>query len=143
MGKKTKRTDTPIDGVMYKQIQHTNKNDTWWKNIPQNPTGVIGSGLHIIDKNRENSHWEKYNGNKKIEGSEEYLSQPPKFRAVKIDLKNHGLFPAPSENHIAVLRGNNKQIGWISLEYYKKNKKKYSIEHGGEDNPDVVLELEE
>ena len=123
MGKNTKRTDTPIDGVMYKQIQHTNKNDTWWKNVPQNPKGVICSGLHIIDKNRKNSHLEKYDGNKKIEGSEEYLSEPPKFRAVKIDFKNHGIFPAPSENHILVLRGSDKPMGYISLEYYKRIRK--------------------
>lgn len=142
MGKKTKKADIVIDDVPYKQIQHTNSNDTWWKSIPQNPQGVIGSGLHIIDKNRENSHWDKYDGDKKIEGSEEYLKEPPKFRAVLINFKNHGIFPAPSENHISVLRGSDKPMGWISLEHYKKNKTKYRVHMGDEDNPDIVVELE-
>jgi hypothetical protein len=142
MGKKTKKADIVIDDVPYKQIQHTNSKDTWWKSIPQNSQGVIGSGLHIIDKNRKESHWDKYNGNKQIEGAKEYLHEPPKFRAVLINFQNHGIFPAPSENHISVLRGSNKPMGWISLEHYKKNRKKYKVELGDENNPDVVLELD-
>ena len=139
MSKKTKKADTIIDDVKYKQIQYTNSNDTWWKSIPQNPPGVIGSGLHIIDKNRENSHWDIYDGNRKI-GMREFKEGKPRFRSMIINLKKGGIFPAPSENHTVVLRGSDKPMGWISLKHYKENKRKYRVEFGSEDSPDVVIE---
>ncbi|MCK4647324.1 hypothetical protein KAT24_00130 [Candidatus Pacearchaeota archaeon] len=138
MSKKTKTTDTLIDGVRYKQIQYTNKNDTWWKNVPQNPEGIIGSGLHIIDKQRQKSHWEKYDGKTEIKEDKEYLVNPPKIRSLKIDFKTHGIFPAPPDNQIGVLRGSDKMMEWVSLEYYKRNKDKYSIILGDENNPTVL-----
>jgi hypothetical protein len=142
MGKKDKKADVVIDDVLYKQIQHINEKDSGWKLVPQNPSGVIGSGLHRIDKQKENTHWDIYDGDKKI-GTKPYEGDIPKFRAVLINFKNHGIFPAPSENHISVLRGSNKPMGWISLGHYKRNREKYRVELGDEDNPDVVVELNE
>ena len=66
MGKKDKKADVVIDDVLYKQIQHINDKDSGWKLVPQNPSGVIGSGLHRIDKQKENTHWDIYDGDKKI-----------------------------------------------------------------------------
>ncbi|MBU2053011.1 MAG: hypothetical protein ABIJ14_01540 [Nanoarchaeota archaeon] len=141
MSKKTKKADIVIDDVPYKAIQYKNENETWWKNVPQNPEGVIGSGLHRIDKKRENSHWDIYDGDKKI-GKKPIEGNLPKFRSIIINLKKGGIFPAPSENHIAVLRGSNKPMGFISLEHYQKNKKRYKVKMGDENNPDVVVDLE-
>jgi hypothetical protein len=140
MSKKTKKIDVVIDDVLCKQIEHKNKNGTHWKTIPQNPSGVIGSGFHRIEKNKENSHWDIYNGDKTI-GKKSIEGEIPRFRAVIINFKNHGIFPAPSDNHIVVLRGKDKPMGFISLQHYQKNKKKYKVEMGDENNPDVVLEM--
>ena len=139
MSKKTKKTEVVIDDILYKQIQWSNNSDTNWKNIPQNLKGVIGSGFHRVKKNKENSHWDIYDGNKKI-GKKPIEGEIPKFRAVIVNFKNHGTFPAPSENHIAVLRGKDKPMGWISLKHYGENKRKYCVKLGNEDNPDVVVE---
>lgn len=140
MGKKDKRADVVIDDVLYKQVQHINEKDSGWKLVPQNPQGVIGSGLHRIDKQKENTHWDIYDGDKKI-GTKPLDGEVPKFRSVLINLKRGGIFPAPSENHIVVLRGSDKPMGWISLEHYKNNREKYRVEHGHEESPDVVVEL--
>jgi len=72
---------------------------------------------------------------KKIEG------KLPKFRSMIVSLKGDGVFAAPSEDHIPVLRGQDKPMGWISLEHYKKNRTKYRIEFGSEDCPEVVVEI--
>lgn len=140
MSKKTKKADVVIDDIPYKQIQWSNNSDTNWKNIPQNPSGIIGSGFHRVEKNKEESHWDIYNGDKKI-GQKPIEGKLPKFRAVLINFENHGIFPAPSENHIAVLRGSDKPMGFISLEHYRKNKKRYRVQMGDDDNPDIVVEI--
>jgi hypothetical protein len=141
MGKKDKKTDVVIDDILYKQIQHINSRDSGWKLVPQNSPGVIGSGLHRIDKQKENTHWDIYEGDKTI-GMKPYEGRLPGFRSVLINLKEGGIFPAPSENHICVLRGIDKPMGWISLEYYNKNRTKYRVQMGDEDNPDIVVELD-
>lgn len=140
MSKKTKRANVVIDDVLYKQIQHTNENDKGWKLIPQNPAGVIGSGLHRIDKERENTHWDIYDGDKKID-KKPVEGEIPKFRSILVNLRSGGIFPAPSEKHIPVLRGSNRPGGWISLEHYQKNKSRYKVEMGSEEFPDIVVEI--
>lgn len=140
MGKKDKKANVIIDDVLHKQIQHINDKDSGWKLIPQNPQGVIGSGLHRIDKQKENTHWDIYDGDRKI-GMKSLEGEIPGFRSVLINLKKGGIFPAPSEAHIVVLRGPHKEPGWISREHYKKNKPKYRVEMGNEDDPDIVVEL--
>jgi hypothetical protein len=140
MSKKTKKAYVVIDGVLYRQIQWSNDSDTNWKSIPQNPSGILGSGLHRIDKNRKETHWDVYDGDKKI-GKKPIEGDMPKFKSVLINFKSHGVFPAPSENHIVVLRGSDKPSGWISLKYYQKNKEKYFVKFGDKDHPDVVVEI--
>jgi hypothetical protein len=138
MSNKTKKSSTVIDGIEYKQISLKNKADQWWKFIPQVPEGVEAQGLHIIDKNRQNSHVEKYVGKKELKNEKEYMKNPPRFWAMKVGLKGQGIFPSPSGNHILVLRGADKSEEWISEEYYKKNKEKYEIELGTISNPSVL-----
>ena len=140
MSKKTRKTDTVIDDVMYKQLQHVGEDETYWKDVPKIPSGKIGSGLHMMKNKIQNNHMDNYDGNTVI--AKKYLGEKaPGFRAVKLNLKNHGIFPAPSPDHITVLRGSDKSGGWISLEHYNKNRKRYRVQFGDVENPDVVVEL--
>ena len=141
---KAKKIDVLIDGVEYKMIEETNSNDTHWMSIPKVEDGVYASGAHIIRKARERSHWDKFNGKEKLPDEKEYISPPPKFNSMVINFKNHGTFPISPDNPITVLRGSDKPMEFISLEYYNKNKEKYLAKYSvliGDKKDPQVLEL--
>jgi len=143
MSKKTKKSEIIIDGVEYKIIQWTNQTETNLKYVPQNPLGVIGSGLHIPEKNRQRIHFDTYDGKEHLKGQENYVGNDFKFPPIAIiNFKEHLVFPVPPDNQIAVLNGRDKPMEFISLEYYKKNKEKYISKYfirlGDEENPQVL-----
>lgn len=138
MSKKDKKTEMIIDGTKYKQVRHDTPDDTNWMNIPQVEDGVPASGLHIVDKARHRSHWDKFEGKKKLEDEKEYLVELPKIKSLKINAKDGTIFIAPPNNKILVLRGSNQIGEWISLEYYKKNKDKYYVKIGDKNNPKIL-----
>ncbi|MFW5803884.1 MAG: hypothetical protein ACOCWG_01480, partial [bacterium] len=137
MGKKSPRTEFFIDGVKYKQIYHQNKNDAFWMNVPLVPDNVMASGLHLIDKKRNQSHYDFYLGKDKT-NKKEYLDKPPRIRNLKIDIKQNTIFVGSPNNPILVLRGKNEEEEWISLNYYNKNKYKYYVKLGSDVHPNVV-----
>ena len=96
--------------------------------------------MHTIKKDRENSHWDIYDGKKKID-RKEIDGEPPGFESMIVSLKGEGIFAAPSKDHIPVLRGQDKPMGWISFEHYRKNKTKYQVKFGNEKNPEFVVEI--
>ena len=138
MSKKSKKTEMIIDGIKYKQVRHDTPDDTNWMNIPLVEDGVPASGLHIVDKARHRSHWDKFDGKKKLPDEREYLEEPLKIKSLKLNIKNGTTFVAPPNNRILVLRGINKSEEWISLEYYDKNKDKYYVKIGDENNPKLL-----
>jgi len=140
---KSKKSTIIIDGTEYKVIQWTNSNETNLKYVPQNPQGVIGSGLHIPEKNRQRTHWDYYDGNKKIEGERKNVEEDFKMAPMAvINFKEHQVFLLPPNNQIAVLRGKDKPMEFISNEYYKKNKaeylQRYFVRLGDEENPQIL-----
>jgi len=136
MSSKDKKTEMIIDGTKYKQIRHDTPNDTNWMNIPQIEEGVIGSGLHIVDKARERTHWDKFNGKTKLDEEPQYLNEPPKINNLK--MSDGTIFAAPPHNTILVLRGSDQPEEWVSLEYYQKNKEKYYVKIGNSENPELL-----
>ena len=141
MPKKTKKAGIAIDGVEYRVVQWSNSTETNLKYVPQNPQGVIGSGLHIPEKNKQRTHFDMYDGKEHLKGQEKYVGEDFKFAPMAvINFKEHLVFPIPQDNPIAVLRGKDKLMEFISLEHYRKNKERYKVELGDEDNPNVVVE---
>jgi len=139
---KAKKANINIDGREYKIIEETTSKEKHWMYIPKVEDGIQASGLHVFEKDKDNAHWDKFIGNKKISEKKEYISPPPKHHAMLINFKNHGIFPLPPENNIAVLRGSDKPMGLISQEYYNKNKQrylnKYFVRVGDEKNPQIL-----
>ncbi len=143
MSKNKKKSTILIDGIEYRVIQWTNSNETNYKYVPQNPRGVIGSGLHVPEKNKQETHWDYYDGNKPFEEKKEYVKDDFKMAPMAIiNFKEHQVFLIPPDNQIAVLRGSDKPMEFISYEYYMKNKteylKKYFVKLGTEENPQIL-----
>ena len=142
MSKKTKKSTIRIEGTEYKVVQWTNSTETNLKYLPQNPPGVISSGLHIPEKNKDETHWDYYDGKKKIKGKK-YVKESLKFPPIAvINFKEHLVFSVPPGKEIMVLRGSDKSTEFISLEYYRKHRDRYLsnyfIRLGDEENPQVL-----
>jgi hypothetical protein len=140
---KRKKSTILMDGIEYRVIQWTNLTETNYKYVPQNPQGIIGSGLHVPEKNKQEIHWDYYNGNKPFENKKEYVKEGFKMAPIAaINFKEHQVFLLPKDNQIIVLRGENNPMEFISYEYYKKNKveylQRYSVKLGTEENPQVL-----
>lgn len=132
-----------IDGVEYRVIEWTNSTETNLKYVPQNPPGIIGSGLHVPEKNKQRTHWDSYDGSTAIEENKEYVGADFKMAPMAvINFKEHQVFLIPPDNQIAVLRGSDKPMEFISKKYYEENKQRYLKEYfvrlGDEENPQVL-----
>lgn len=142
MSKKKKYVNIVIDGTEYKMIEEENKKEKHWMSIPKVEDGVPASGLHTFEKSKNQAHFDKFVGNKKLLDKKEYISPPPIPKMVVVNLKKGGIFPIPPENSIGVLRGSDKPMEFISPEYYDKNKErylnKYFVRMGDENNPQIL-----
>lgn len=140
MTKKDKKAYVFIDGTKYRIIQATNSHEEHWMYVPQTEEETLTSGLHLFHNSQEQNHWDYFKGKQKLD-KKEYVGNQP-VSAVLLNFKNHGHFPIPPSNSIVVLRGSDKEMEFISLEYYQENKEKYlriySVLLGDEENPQVL-----
>ncbi len=140
---KRKKSTIMIEGVEYRVVQWTNSTETNLKYVPQNSPGVSGSGLHIPEKNKQLTHWDSYDGSTTIEENKKYVGANFKMAPIAvINFKEHLVFPIPQDNQIAVLRGSDKPMEFISKKYYEENKQRYLQEYfvrlGDEENPQIL-----
>lgn len=126
MSANDKRRKMRIDGREYTQIRHDNQNDTNWMNVPVLEEGVVGSGLHIVDKKREKTHWDKFEGKNKLKEKESIRGDLPITNLI-LDTKQNTIFIAPPHNPVLVLRGSSEKEEHISFEHYEKNKENYIV----------------
>lgn len=135
--KKRLKNEMIINGVKYLQIRVDKEDETYWMNVPIVNENIPASGLHLMDKDRHRTHFDFYDGENKT-SKKEYLREPPKIKAFKIDMKQGTTFIGPPQNQILVLRDSDKPEEWISFDYYKKNKDKYYLKIGTEDDPKLL-----
>ena len=112
-----------INGIEYVQVRKddVDGNAIWWKNVPQVPNGVSGSGLHMFEDGK--NHYDFYIDGQKID------SEPTTEKVgstIIIDTKGNGTFCAP-KGKILVLTGKGGNPTFISPEEYLTNKEQYMV----------------
>ncbi len=137
MSKSDKKIELKVDDTTYKQIRVDRAKETYWKNIPQVSDGVLASGLHFIDKNREESHYDFFIGKEPQPQMKEYLKEPIRKQSLILNPEK-GVFVAPNGKILVTSKESNIPT-YISRENYEKNKEDYFIKvHDGHGNPVVV-----